>query len=446
MKSIVIRLLLCCSLLGPAAVAECQPQPTYRWVASDSPQRFNFHPAVLLRGDSLVVDSLPYATAYTVLTAYRLPDSAADYPVWRLCYDSGAVSHNAAVRGLTTQRLLLGTASLRYDDGHAEGPIVNTLQQAAPAVPGDSLVRLVLGGAHAAAPGRGIQLAELFYFTGKPAHADLRRAQSYMAMKYGVTLGPVDYLDGAGRRVWSHRSHAAYHHRITALGSDSSYGLHQLRSRSQGAGSLLTLAVDSLSQGQYLVAGDDAGPLVMRDELDHWLLPRRWCLQRSNPAGAPFAPLSLTLDTTLVEGPCDSLILLVAGTPYYPYRSDGEGLHYRGILVEGDSAQLTFLRSGTLWHIAKSLPAAVAAPEGAGDALQITLYPNPTEGPYQVEVRGAAAATVLLYDAHGTLLSTRRLAAVDGLLHCTGTLPGAGIYFLVVVANGHRHSYKLIAR
>ncbi len=31
MKSIVIRLLLCCSLLGPAAVAVCQTQPSYRW-------------------------------------------------------------------------------------------------------------------------------------------------------------------------------------------------------------------------------------------------------------------------------------------------------------------------------------------------------------------------------------------------------------------------------
>ena len=79
--------------------------------------------------------------------------------------------------------------------------------------------RLVLGASDSMTTH--IKVAELMYFEGKPGMGLLRRVQSYLAIKYGVTLGPVNYTDGYGNILWRYNDNKKYHNRIMGVGVDS---------------------------------------------------------------------------------------------------------------------------------------------------------------------------------------------------------------------------------
>lgn len=61
----------------------------------------------------------------------------------------------------------------------------------------------------------------------------LRRVQSALAVRYSVTLGPVDYVNGGGSLIWEYADSGLYHHRITGIRCDSTYCVYQLESRSE---------------------------------------------------------------------------------------------------------------------------------------------------------------------------------------------------------------------
>ena len=100
------------------------------------------------------------------------------------------------------------------------------------------------------------------------AYGDLLRAsqrdqvESYLALKYGVTLNQVnDYVDSSGRVIYeSTDGQSEYTDNIAGIGQDDRQGLLQTTSRSQNQDALLsvTLRSDStLANDEFLVWGTD---------------------------------------------------------------------------------------------------------------------------------------------------------------------------------------------
>lgn len=101
--------------------------------------------------------------------------------------------------------------------------------------------------------------------------AERNRVDSYLAIKYGVTLSnTVSYVTSTGANVWDNTQNSAYYNNVAGLGRDNVSALHQKQSRSQytntnnqvtiGLGSIAaTNAANagSLSDGQFLVWGDN---------------------------------------------------------------------------------------------------------------------------------------------------------------------------------------------
>lgn len=117
------------------------------------------------------------------------------------------------------------------------------------------------------------ELAEVMLFSQSTA-AYRDRIESYLALKYGLTLdnGGADYVDGQGSAVWSSVANAVYGKRITGIGRDSGSTLNQRQSKSADEGALVTLAADSairesnqaipsgtLNDNAYLIFGDNDG-------------------------------------------------------------------------------------------------------------------------------------------------------------------------------------------
>lgn len=133
------------------------------------------------------------------------------------------------------------------------------------------------------------------------------RAESYLAMRYGVTLRG-SYLGPDGALLWDAHALGGYHHRVTAIGRDDGGAFSQTRSatihRPYGLDSnngsvngianshFLTIGKEpgsDLPDGTWIVWGDNGGTTSLslqgddRDEDDEWyFMERTWTLRKSH--------------------------------------------------------------------------------------------------------------------------------------------------------------------
>jgi uncharacterized repeat protein (TIGR01451 family) len=125
-------------------------------------------------------------------------------------------------------------------------------------------------------------IAEVIEFDRALSTTELQRAQSYLAIKYGITLrqtpAATNYVDSGAAVVWDATANVAYGNNITGIGRDDASALGQKQSRSvntTGSGNFLTMglgtiAADNASNAtifpadrSFLVWGDDAGSIAM---------------------------------------------------------------------------------------------------------------------------------------------------------------------------------------
>ena len=172
-----------------------------------------------------------------------------------------------------------------------------------------------------------VSIPEFFSFKRALSDAEIDRIESYLALKYGVTLGsaaePKNYVNSENQAVWT--ANSGYQHRVFGLGRDGgSQGLDQRVSKSTNhtlddtSSSILTLATSAeftspdftsanggsrpeLQPGQYLVLGDNNGDVATLGAATAEQFGRRigrvWRAQNTGGVGAVY----LGFDPTLLE-------------------------------------------------------------------------------------------------------------------------------------------------
>ena len=401
----------------------------------------------------MVFDSIPFAKDYTVIVVYR-PVADTETTVWEM----GLA--DSCTRGLTTERIVSDSVSVRYAEHTETTPAINTLRQSWPsrvtgshpynAVSDTTMVyaRLSLGG------NGNLDVAEVLYFTGRLNNADLRRLQSGLAVRYGITLGPVDYLDGAGHRIWEYADSGLYHHRVTGVGADILTGLHQLCSRSESGDAILTVSTDSLGNGSYLLAGDNNGPLAFEQDGNLEMLQRSWRIQATMTDETLF---SLAFDTRDMANPGDSLVLLVdygdgMGNShiYLPNNVGGDSAVFSGVAFPTDSSRFTLGRGGGFWQMALMDSPGNAKSKGVGEGQNIArhaarLYPNPTSGHYFIEVDDADWVRVTIYNMQGAVVASHN--SEGGRRHrFGGELPTGNVYYATIETENGSQTMKLAVK
>ncbi len=406
-------------------------EPVFRWRCAAGDGELNFNPSTT---GALAFDSIPYAEEYTVVAVYK-PVADSEALVWRLTYG------DTIVRALTTRHILTGSGSIRYDDFGDGRPVIHTLRQSAPERD-SSVVRLTLGDSN-------LRVAEVLYFDRRIDNAALRRVQSALAVRYGITLGPVDYVGSDGTRVWRHRCGGTrYHHRITGVGTDSVYGLCQLRSCSEMEGGMVTVSTsDSLISGTYLLLGDDDGPLSFAGDTLYGVacevLSRTWLVQSTEAQDNRF---SLTFATRGFALPSDSLMLVVDGGIYLPNAVTADAVHFDGVAFPPDSSHLTLARGAELRALA-SLSYGANTRHTPLPTLhsRISLYPNPTVGHYTLEVTDARWVQVSVYSLQGKLMATYE-DSDRAAYRFEGELPSGNVYYATVTTETGSQTLKLVVK
>lgn len=437
-KLCFLFLIMVVSLGGAAGqtVSGAYPPTLFHWRCPQTvdsslgtPALFNHNPSMQLRDSSaLVFDSLPVADNYTLVVVSR-PVTDSETVLWRLCYS------DSSLRGLTTENILSDGVAIRYADRTGTGPAIATLRQSAP----DSTspyARLVLGG------GGDMKVAEILYYSGRMGNGMLRKLQSLLAVRYGVTLGPVDYLDSRGRRIWDYCDSGLYHHRVAGVGVDTLAHLSQLCSRSEMDGAVLTVRGGSLADRVFLMTGDDDGATVFADSGDCEVLGRTWRAQLSGASDTADIPFTLVFDTHGMEPPTDSLVLLTADGVHLPSAAGGDSVVFTGVVFPAGASLFTLGRGATLWQAMQTGNRSLVA--GTLD-FNAVVHPNPSDGHYTLEVSGAERVQVTVYNMQGTAVAS---FSDGGRRHYRfeGDLLGGNVYFATVATESGSQTLKLVVK
>lgn len=98
-------------------------------------------------------------------------------------------------------------------------------------------------------------MEEFVFFPGSVSRLESAAWQTYLALKYGVTLDYAPYVSPMRDTLWSPESDADYYHRIVGIGSDSLHQWSASCSSSKENATLQLVAPEPLAEGIYQFAG-----------------------------------------------------------------------------------------------------------------------------------------------------------------------------------------------
>ncbi len=101
-------------------------------------------------------------------------------------------------------------------------------------------------------------IAEIIYYESVLSASDRLRIESYLAIKYGISL-PGNYVSSSGGTVWDATTNSGYLNNIAGIAIDNGTLLNQPQSKSEGSGSVVTVSDAGLSDGEYVIWGHNGG-------------------------------------------------------------------------------------------------------------------------------------------------------------------------------------------
>lgn len=361
----------------------------------------NFNETILFDGSAPV--ELPFEvddiSRITFLCVFQSADISREMGVW------GTRNSRKAIM-LTTQQVSGPRSVLSYEGGNVAIPVLNTtVQYWGNTVAGDHPAYIVIGnaGEHGGgiAPFQGM-IPEYLIFK-RVLRKDVRRQlETYLALKYGITLQGVDYLNSQNKVVWDYEKNKAYSYRIAGIGRDDILGLYQKQSTSTvepefltiGAGRIAAsnkLNTAELNELDFLVWGDNGEPFALQQDpgssgKTFCYFNRRWLME---VAGATASDMTTEVQVDLAE------VTIPKGyKPWLIIDRSGKGNFSLASTLEYVSADL-FSEQGVAsfpdvhWDNDYSGSDAFAfalGPDNLPAVAHFNVFPNPSGGDFRVDI------------------------------------------------------------
>lgn len=85
-------------------------------------------------------------------------------------------------------------------------------------------------------------IAEIIIYNDGLSSTEQKKVESYLAIKYGITLSSIDYLASDATIIWDRSENTNYNNDIAAIGRDDNSLLNQVKSKSINSSAVLTIA------------------------------------------------------------------------------------------------------------------------------------------------------------------------------------------------------------
>jgi hypothetical protein len=104
-----------------------------------------------------------------------------------------------------------------------------------------------------------LDIAEFITYTGTLSQNDRERINSYLAIKYGITISNHNYINSASVTLWNQGTNSGFSNDIVGIARDNNSSLNQIQSKSENPNSIVTVSNSAVSNNQALVIGNDNG-------------------------------------------------------------------------------------------------------------------------------------------------------------------------------------------
>ncbi len=280
--------------------------------------------------------------------------------------------------------------------------------------------------------------------------------ETYLALKYGISLANVDYKSSENQVIWSAEENASFSNNLFGIGRDDYFGLYQKQSASSQAPHQLVISIGAkadnnaqnpgtLEDRNFLIYGDNGLSLEWSNDSIQHVRPllRRWLVQASGES-INTAHTEVRIAGTSIQVPDSLRLWLVVdrssvefepnSTDYYPAEYDASSDQYVFQSVQWDtdaSAQdyFTLAIGPKVLNVVK-------------EVIQPSCV-NPAEGKVHMSVEGGTSPynLSLASEADGF---TQNWTAYDNFIPVQG-LPVGSYTLETVDANGYviLHSFQV---
>jgi len=172
-------------------------------------------------------------------------------------------------------------------------------------------------------------IAETIVFSSALSPAQINKVESYLAMKYGVTLDPQNYVAGDGTVIWNSGTNSGYNNNIAGIGWDYDSGLIQKQSQSVNGGFQPVIGNGNIAatnagnsnsfneDGTFMVWGSDTGSTTFSTAFSYgglnYRMARTWKVQKTKTIAA----VKIAVPVSLWLGSVTKPSLLVSGTTVF---------------------------------------------------------------------------------------------------------------------------------
>ena len=391
--------------------------------------------------------------AVSVCAVWNLSDTS-ERTLWRMADSTGKVAAEAGGKAVRVGVPVVRTDVAGLPRRMRKTPLTFTLG-------GDSVRREAL-------------LEGLFYPYALTVNQRIV-AESYLALKYGVTLRE-DYLSPKGDTLWYYDKDKMYSHAIAGIGRDTLHGLHHVEGVSAESALLEMRLLPStnsgkaeLLSGQYLLWGASEGKAAfgygnafatVADSIVLFdLMERAWLVRPTNITNCR-TQISVAADSLPQT---DSLYLLVdrSGKGVFdgaechgPARADSSGLFTFLLCWDNDNSGtdlFTFARAGLPERLMSATPndsgegnPGAATGIRSAESAKTAVWPNPVSETLHVQAGMAAPVEALVTDSHGKLLLRQHFSQSGFDLNVSGLASGS--YTLLLRSNEGSQSIPFVVK
>lgn len=110
------------------------------------------------------------------------------------------------------------------------------------------------------------KILEFLYIPDVIGTWDREKIQTYLSIKYGISLYDSYYIASAGDTIWSPENNKGFEHRVTGIGRDDDYGLYQKKSINSISKEFV-VGIDSteiINNNNFLLWSDNGKPAFLK--------------------------------------------------------------------------------------------------------------------------------------------------------------------------------------
>ncbi len=185
------------------------------------------------------------------------------------------------------------------------------------------------------------EIAEVIYYDGQLSATDQQKVESYLAIKYGITLSNVgggtagDVVASDGTVLWDADANGTYHNDVAAIGRNDYSGLEQRKSISASSDAMVIMDKGAAfdTDIDFIVWGNNNGSTTFAASGQHpdydQILPRTW------QAGVNGTPGQVSVQIIISNtGIVSNYALHVDGDGTF---SDGNATNFPATNISGDT-------------------------------------------------------------------------------------------------------------